>query len=32
MELKEKNKALDHNGTDKPVPGMLLVLRVVEHV
>ena len=32
MELKEKNKALDHNGTDKPVPGMLLILRMVGYV
>ena len=29
---KRKNKALDHNGTDKPVPGMLLILRMVGYV
>lgn len=29
---KRKIKTLVHNGTDKPMPGMLLILRVVEHV
>lgn len=32
MEIKEKIKTLVHNGKHKPVPGMLLILRVVEHV
>ena len=29
---KRKIKTLVHNGKHKPVPGMLLILRVVEHV
>ena len=32
MEIKGKIKTLVHNGTDKPVPGMLLILRMVGYV